>query len=243
MTRTGGTSAGRPAAPAMCWRAAGAADPRGPSQHRVCREGGLGPRGGSHPSHNCPDGTNGHGVGSERDTWLSHVGRESSRGCPHGAPTAAASVQTEGATEGMDRDRDGDRDPPVRCSKVPLPKMSFPSDDLLGTTMLSTTDQPSSVCTRASASATCHSAVGTHRAGVRGASLWGRPGPRPALPSAPWPVSLGWEGSCSVQRAPEGPQGGLFPHTAVLFHADQQEGRQAGTGRTAPPYVGPGACT
>lgn len=51
-------------------------------------------------------------------------------------------------------------DPPVRCCRVPLLKMSFLSGVLVGTTILSTTDQPSRVWTRASASATCHSALG-----------------------------------------------------------------------------------
>ena len=49
-------------------------------------------------------------------------------------------------------------DSPVSCSKVPLPKMSFLSGVLVGTTIVSTTDQPSSVHTSARASATCHSA-------------------------------------------------------------------------------------
>ena len=54
-------------------------------------------------------------------------------------------------------------DSPVRCSKVPLPKMSFLPGVLVGTTIVSTTDQPSSVCTSACASTTCHSALGRDR--------------------------------------------------------------------------------
>jgi len=49
-------------------------------------------------------------------------------------------------------------DSPVSCSKVPLPKMSFLSGVVVRTTIVSTTNQPSSVHTSARASATCHSA-------------------------------------------------------------------------------------
>ena len=83
------------------------------------------------------------------------------------------------------RERPGD--PPVRCSKVPLPNTSFPSGVLVATTILSVTDQPSRVCTSASASAICHSALGRHRDRVRGASPCSAAGPVQPCPARPGP--------------------------------------------------------
>lgn len=64
---------------------------------------------------------------------------------------------------GANKDRDASAAPPVSCSRVPLPKMSLLSGVLVGTTIVSTTDQLSSVRTSAAASATCHSAKGETR--------------------------------------------------------------------------------
>lgn len=130
--------------------------------------------------------------------------------------------------------REGHRDPPVRFSKVPLPKMSFPSGVLVGTTILSATDQPSSVWTSASASATCHSALGRHRARVRDVSPWAQP----RAPSSPGLCPSAGMASCSVCRALE-----KAPRdTALLFQAQtaRRGGQGQGDAMTGPPYVGTG---